>query len=79
MEYLALMIPILGLSIPIVAIIAGTKAKRYKYMAQNQEAGKVDALEARIQQLEETISNLTTDVDRIEDKQQFISRLLEEK
>jgi hypothetical protein len=79
MESIALFIPILALSIPIVAIITSAITRKYKYLAESKTPEEVSRLEARIQKLEETIASLTNDVAQIEEKQEFVSRLLEDK
>ncbi|MBT3271857.1 MAG: hypothetical protein HN368_01785 [Spirochaetales bacterium] len=74
---IALFIPILALSIPIVAIIANAATKKYK--DNPEQSGKIEALEKRIALLEQTLSETSGDIERLEDRQNFISRLLEDK
>jgi hypothetical protein len=76
-EGLALFIPILALSIPIVAIIANAVVKKNR--VDPNQGRKIEALEARVQELESALTRVSGDVDRLEDKQNFISRLLEDK
>lgn len=81
MEFLALMIPILALSIPIVAILSSARLKRMRFEAQ-QSPGQREytaLLEKRVAGLEETVAQLSGNVDRLEDKHEFLSRLLEDK
>ena len=74
---LAMLIPILALSIPIVAIIATAATKKYK--ANPEQSTKITALENRILELEQSLSQMNGDVERLEDRQNFLSRLLEDK
>ena len=76
-ETLALFIPILALSIPIVAIIA--KAVTKKHEVDPAQAQKIVALEERVRELDQALSQMNGNVERLEDKQNFISRLLEDK
>jgi len=76
-ETLALFIPILALSIPIVAIVARAVTKKHE--ANPELGGKIVALEERVRELEHSLSRVNGDVERLEDKQNFISRLLEDK
>ena len=76
-ETLALLIPILALSIPIVAIIA--KAATKKHEANPAQTQKIAALEERVRELDQALSQVNGDMERLEDKQNFISRLLEDK
>ena len=71
-------IPIVALSIPIVAIIASTLSKRYKYLANNTQSEYVARLEARVSELELTVQRMGGDLNRLEDSQQFVTRLLED-
>jgi archaellum component FlaC len=76
-ESIALFIPILALSIPIVAIIANAMTKKYKNGPD--QTAQVEKLEKRVLELEESLSQVNGDVERLEDRQNFISRLLEDK
>ena len=76
-ETLALLIPIMALSIPIIAII--TRARTARYKADPNQLEYVKRLESRIFELETTVSQINGDVEKLEDKQNFISRLLEDK
>ena len=78
-ETLALFIPILALSIPIVAIIAGTFKKKYKMGSGMAQASDFLELKAKVKSLEETVARLSGNIEQIEDKQNFVSRLLEDK
>ena len=79
MENPALLIPLFALMIPVAAIISTAITKKYKYLGNQKGAEQVAQLEERIRKLEETIAGVTGDVERIEEKQQFFSRLLEDK
>ena len=81
MEWLAMMIPILALSIPIVAILSSARLKRMRLEAQQSPGQReyVAHLERRVASLEETVAQLSGNVDRLEDKHEFLSRLLEDK
>ena len=75
---LALLIPIIALSIPIIAIIAGTYAKTH--------SGTNPALKSKIYELEDKIAELQTSnqhlentVNQLEEKQNFLTRLIEDK
>ena len=80
-DTLALLIPIFALSIPIVAIIAKAATKKYQAnpALNNEQSRHIEALESRIRELEETVGRAGSDIERLEDKQNFISRLLEDK
>lgn len=78
-ESLALFIPILALSIPIVAIIANAFTKKYKYSGNPAQLEHIARLEERVKELENVVANMTGDVARLEDKQNFISKLLDDK
>lgn len=71
-------IPIVALSIPIVAIIASTMSKRYKYLANTRQSEYVVRLEARVSALEATVQQMGGDLGRLEDGQRFVTRLLED-
>jgi hypothetical protein len=75
---LALLIPIIALSIPIIAIIAGTYAKTH--------SGTNPALKNKIYELEDKIIELQTSnrhledtLNQLEEKQNFLTRLIEDK
>ena len=78
-ESLALFIPILALSIPIVAIIANAITKKYKYSGNPKQLEHIVRLEERVKELENVVANMTGDVARLEDKQNLISKLLDDK
>lgn len=75
---LALLIPVLALSIPIVAILANAFTKRSKVLSPDQER-RINELQARVAELESTVDTLTGSVLRIEEKQDFTNRLLEDR
>ncbi|RKX91906.1 MAG: hypothetical protein DRP59_06705 [Spirochaetes bacterium] len=75
------LIPILALCIPIIAIIAGTYTK-----VQSQKSNENPELQRRISALEEKVLELEKDnlhwgntIRELEDKQNFLTRLLEDK
>ena len=74
---LALLIPILALSIPIVAIFASIFKKRG--MVNPAQEKKIRELEAKVASLEQTVSVLADTVLQIEDKQTFLNKLLEDR
>ena len=80
-ETLALFIPILALSIPIVAIIANAATKKYRVKPglDGEQSQRVEKLEARVRELEDTVMRAGGDIERLEDKQNFLSRLLDDK
>jgi len=73
---LALMIPILALCIPIVAILANAWRKRGQ--AHPIQERKIQELEAKVRSLEQTVSVLSDSVLQLEDRQDFVNRLLDE-
>lgn len=72
-------IPLLALSIPIVAIIYAYKLMKLKIESKQKGAEKTVQLEERIIQLEETVANLNDGVKQLEDKNRFMTKLLDEK
>ncbi|MBN2049904.1 MAG: hypothetical protein JW760_05615 [Spirochaetales bacterium] len=78
---LAMLIPIFALSIPIVAILADAYKKSHRNSPET--AKKIEALEKRIHVLENMmegkLTDLRSDVTQLEEKQQFIQRLLDDK
>lgn len=78
---MALFIPILALSIPIVAIIANAYQKSHRGSPEDQK--RIEALERKVRLLEDTVesklSDMRTDLTEIEEKQQFIQKLLDDK
>lgn len=77
MEFLALLIPILALCIPIVAIL--TRARRRGEVASPQQERRIAALEEKVRHLEESLQTANDNVHELESKQRFLSRLLEDK
>ena len=75
MEYFALLIPIMALSIPIIAIL--TRGRRQT--APPEQERRIRQLEDRISELETTIRSMGGEVHELEDKQRFLSRLLEDR
>ncbi len=65
-ETLALLIPILALSIPIVAIIS--KAATRRQQVDPAQAQKIAVLEERVRELDNALSRVNGDVERLEDK-----------
>ena len=76
---LAIFIPILALCIPIAAIITAGRNKRAQIMAQNQGGSEVVRLESRVADLEHQVAALNTNILQLEEKQDFLNRLLEDK
>ena len=76
---LSLMIPILALCIPIAAIITAGKNKRAQSATQNSGGADVERLEARVAELEQEIAAINSNVLQIEEKQDFLNLLLEDK
>ncbi len=77
MEYLALLIPILALSIPIVAIL--TRSRRQGTTVPPEQDRRIRGLEEKVRLLEESLDSMGSQVHELEDKQRFLSRLLEDK
>ncbi len=75
MEFL---VPILALSIPIVAIIARTYAKVHQNDTP-KASREILALEERINNLEKDNLRMEEEIRQLEDKQKFLTRLLEDK
>jgi predicted PurR-regulated permease PerM len=75
---LALMIPLLALSIPIIAIIAGTYAKTHSGTNPDLK-NKITQLEEKILELQTSNLSLESTVNQLEEKQSFLSRLIEDK
>ena len=75
---LAMLIPIFALSIPIVAILAGTYAKTHS--GANPDLKKrIYELEEKIVDLQTSNQHLTDTVNQLEEKQSFLTRLIEDK
>ncbi|HUX22060.1 MAG TPA: hypothetical protein VMW69_12535 [Spirochaetia bacterium] len=77
MEYFALLIPIMALSIPIVAIL--TRARRQGQIGSPEQERRIHVLEERIAALEANAASMRGDVHELENKQRFLTRLLEER
>lgn len=77
MEVLALLIPIMALSIPIVAIL--TRSRRQGQVGSPEQQRRIRGLEEKVRQLEESLDLMGGQVHDLEDKQRFLSRLLEDK
>lgn len=75
---LALMIPILALSIPIIGIIAGTYAKTHSGTNPDLKK-KIYELEDKIIELQTSNLRLEDTVSQLEQKQSFLTRLIEDK
>lgn len=75
---LGVFIPIIALSIPIVAIIAGTFSKKYKLMDKEQ-VRRLEALEGKVHELETRMLDVSGSVDQLEEDQSFVKKLLEQK
>ena len=72
-------IPIVALSIPIVAIIAGTLSKKYKFQANVEQIEQIKKLEARVQELESSLHTMGAEVERLNEEQRFTSKLLDDR
>lgn len=77
MEILALLIPILALSIPIVAIL--TRARRQGGVGSPEQERRIRGLEEKVRQLEESLDSMGGQLHELDDKQRFLSRLLEDR
>lgn len=77
-EIIAVFIPIVALSIPIVAIIAGTYAKTHSGTNPGVDK-KIHELENKILELQKNNLHLEHTVSQLEDKQTFLTRLIEDK
>ncbi len=75
---MALLIPILALSIPIIAIISGTYAKTHRDAGSVQNK-KILELEEKINSLEKDNLQMEEAIRLLEDKQNFLTKFLEEK
>jgi hypothetical protein len=75
---LAMLIPILALSIPIVAILAGTYAKTHSGTNPGLKS-KIYELEDKILELQKSNLHLEDTVNQLEEKQSFLTRLIEDK
>jgi hypothetical protein len=71
-------IPVLALSIPIVAIISSGRTKRAELMARTKGGPEVERLERRVAELEDQVHALSHTMLSLEQQQEFTSRLLEE-
>ena len=81
MEFIALFIPILALSIPIVAIISTSRTKReqMRLKAEGGDSEQVRRLETRIADLEQQVQALSTHMIELDEQQSFTTRLLDER
>lgn len=77
MEIFALLIPIMALSIPIVAII--TRSRRQGQVASPEQDRRIRGLEEKVRSLEESLEQMGGQVHELEDKQRFVTRLLEDR
>jgi TolA-binding protein len=73
-------IPILALSIPIVAIISASRTKREQMRLKAQEGNPkhVQQLESRIADLEQQVEALSTQMIELDEQQAFTTRLLDD-
>lgn len=71
-------IPFVALSIPIVAIIAGTYSKTHSG-ASSAFKSKIYELEDKIMELQRSNHHLEDTVNQLEEKQSFLTRLIEDK
>ena len=86
MDNLALIIPILALLIPVTAIALNSPiAKAYSERLRHRDLGptgnppEVARLERQVAQLEGDLDSANKRIARIEEEQQFVLRLLEDK
>ena len=77
-ENIAIFIPFVALSIPIVAILAGTYAKTHSGTNPALKE-KIYELEDKILELQKSNHHLEDTVNQLEDKQNFLTRLIEDK
>lgn len=77
MEIFALLIPIMALSIPIVAIL--TRSRRQGQDPSPEQERRIRGLEEKVRRLEESLDLVGGQVHELEDKQRFLSRLLEDR
>ena len=75
---LALMIPIIALSIPVVAIVMTSLVKMARLRAQSQVTFPPE-LEHRINQLEEEVGTLRQELGETQERLDFTERLLANK
>ncbi len=76
-QQLALMIPILALSIPVVAIIFSNLAKMAKFKAEAQRGAIGNpATDARVAALEEDVATLHRELLETQERLDFTERLL---
>ncbi len=75
------LIPILALSIPIIAIIAGTYTKiNSQKNSEDPELRKtITSLEEKVLELQKDNLRMEKNLRELEDKQNFLTRLLEDK
>ena len=80
-----IIIPVLALSIPIVAIIAGGpigkaigENLKNKNPVNPDSAKKIKYLESRIESLEEQVSDLSSGIKQIEEKNEFFRKLMDD-
>lgn len=82
---LVFLIPIMALSIPLVAIFTNSavgKAWAESIRARNRDAGgdteRVLRLEARVRELEATLQDQQESIGKLEESHRFLARLLED-
>ena len=80
-----IIIPVMALSIPIVGIIAGgpigkalAESIRDRHTTSPSERAEIKRLEKRVSDLESALSDMSSDIRSLEDKNDFFSRLLED-
>lgn len=80
MEILPFLVPLFALSIPIVAIISAgrTKREQMRLKAEGGDPQMVRRLEARIEELEQQVQALSTQMIELDEQQAFTTRLLDE-
>jgi len=75
---LSLSIKIVALSIPIIAILAGTYAKTHSGTNPDLK-NKITQLEEKLLELQTSNLHLENTVNQLEEKQSFLTRLIEDK
>lgn len=79
-QIMALMIPVLALSIPVVAIISSSVLKLARIKAEAQRASLVNPeLESRMAALEEEVVSLRHELVETQERLDFTERLLAQK
>jgi hypothetical protein len=78
-QELALLIPIIALSIPVVAIVMSSMVKMAKFKADGQRAALPPEADSRLAALEEEVAQLRHEVSETQERLDFTERLLASK